>query len=218
MEHSVLSPNAAPPSPPIRILIVDDHQIVRMGLAALLGYHTDIQLVGEAEDAAQALAAYRRLRPSLVLMDLRIPGDGAVAVRDIVAEDPGAKILMLTTYDLQEDIHRCFQAGASGYMLKNEAGAAILHAIRTVLSGKRYLSDAVQAKLDQRSSLPVLTPRELEVLRLVAQGCSNREIADKLGFTEHTSKAHVKQILAKMGADDRTEAAMEAVKRGLVVL
>lgn len=217
MEHSFLSPTSAPPSPPIRILIVDDHQIVRMGLAALLGYHADIQLVGEAENASQALIEYRRLRPSLVLMDLRIPGDGAVAVRDIVSEDPAAKILMLTTYDLQEDIHRCFLAGASGYMLKTEAGTAILHAIRTVLSGQRYLSEAVKAKLDQRSSLPSLTPRELEVLRLVAQGCSNREIADKLGFTEHTSKAHVKQILAKMGADDRTEAAMQAVKRGLVL-
>jgi two-component system, NarL family, response regulator len=211
-------PNAKTEAGPIRLMIVDDHQVVRMGLCALMGFHSDILVVAEAQNALQAVLQYRLHRPQAVLMDLRIPGDGATATRNILAEDPDARIIVLTTYDLQEDIHRCLEAGACGYLLKSEEGETIVMAIRAAVAGERVLSSRVEVQMEQRKGLPALTARELEVLQWVAKGYSNREIAERIGFTEHTAKAHLKQILLKLDADDRTEAAMLAVKRGLVRL
>jgi two-component system, NarL family, response regulator len=203
----------------IRVLLVDDHQVVRMGLRTVLGFHPDITVVGEAGDTPSAIHAFRELRPDVVLMDLRIPGGGGEeATRAIRGENPSARVLVLTTYDAEEDIHRALEAGARGYLLKTAPNGALVEAIRRVAGGERVIPAEIEAKLASREAKPELTPREKEVLRLVATGHSNRDIAAKLGFTEHTSKAHLKQILVKMKANDRTQAATQAIQRGIVVL
>ena len=207
------------PGPGLRLLLVDDHYIVRLGLASLLGKEPDLHVVAEAADGDEALLAYREYRPDVVLMDVRMPGrNGVAAVELIRAEFPAARILMLTTYDGDEDIHRALQAGASGYLLKDSAPVELLTGIRTVAAGQCFLPPAVQARLNERNPESTLTPRELEVLQLVTKGMHNREIGTILGFTENTAKWHLKNILRKLEVADRTEATAAALQRGILHL
>jgi len=191
-----------------------------MGLVAVLQPHRRLKIVAEAEDVASAVEQFGRHRPDVVLMDLRLPGGGGIeAVRAIRAEFPSAKVLMLTTFDFEEDIHRALQAGAVGYLLKNinsaELAAALISAYE---DGVVALSAEVAARLAEREGTADLTSREHEVLRLVVKGLTNKDIAAVLGFTPRTAKAHVANLIAKLGVSDRTEAASEALKRGIVSL
>lgn len=203
----------------IRLLVVDDHLVVRMGVVALLKRRKDFEVVAEAEDGAQAVERYRQHRPDVCLMDIRMPKlTGVQALAAIRAEFPEARVIMLTTYDGDSDIHGALAAGASGYILKDVEGDELVLAIREVHRGLRYLPTEVAQRLAERSETGELTPRELEVLQLLAKGLSNKEIASGLNFTEFTAKAHVRNILEKLGADDRMGAVMEAVQRGIVHL
>lgn len=203
----------------IRLLVVDDHLVVRMGVVALLKRRKDFEVVAEAEDGAQAVERYRQHRPDVCLMDIRMPKlTGVQALAAIRAEFPEARVIMLTTYDGDSDIHGALAAGASGYILKDVEGDELVLAIREVHRGHRYLPTEVAQRLAERSETGELTPRELEVLQLLAKGLSNKEIASGLNFTEFTAKAHVRNILEKLGADDRMGAVMEAVQRGIVHL
>ena len=209
----------AAPSKTIRILLVDDHYVIRMGLAAILGLEPDLRVVAEAEDAAGAVSAFREHRPDVTLMDLRMPGgSGVEATEAIRREFPEARIIVLTTYDMQEDIHRALQAGARGYVLKKASREELVAAIRHVHAGDRYIPPEVAGRLVERAGAEELSAREVEVLRLAARGLSNKGIAEALEFTEHTAKAHMKRILAKLGAADRTEAVTIALRRGIVSL
>jgi DNA-binding NarL/FixJ family response regulator len=203
----------------IRLLVVDDHLVVRMGLVALLNRQKDFKVVGEAEDGAQAVEKYREHRPDVCLMDIRMPKlTGMQALTAIRAEFPEARVLMLTTYDGDSDIHGALAAGASGYLLKDVEGEELVHAIREVHGGGRYLPAEVAQRLAERGATPQLTPREIEVLELLAKGLSNKEIASVLNFTDFTAKAHVRNILEKLGVEDRTSAVTEALHRGIVHL
>jgi len=204
----------------IRLMLVDDHLVVRMGLIAVLKAIPRLKVVAEAEDVAGAVALFRAQQPDVTLMDLRLPGGGGIeAVRAIRADFPHARILMLTTYDLEEEIHRALEAGASGYLLKNisreNLAAAIIDAHER---GAAEHSPEVTARLAESGGGAELTAREREVLALVVKGLSNKDIARILGFTPRTSKAHMKHLLAKLGATDRTEAVAIALQRGIVPL
>jgi two-component system NarL family response regulator len=203
----------------IRILLADDHHVVRIGLTAILNLEPGLTVVAEAEDGPQAIAMFRQHRPDVTLMDVRMPGMGGVETTAAIRKEfPEAKILMLTTYDGDEDIHRAFQAGASGYLLKNVSAAELVQAIKTVRSGERYLPAAVAQRLAERNAGADLTVRELDVLKLMVKGLSNREIGRLLGFSENTAKFHIKSILLKLDASDRTEAATAALQRGYLHL
>jgi len=199
----------------IRILIVDDHFIVRIGLQTSLSMSPEMSVVKEASTAAQAIEMYRQERPDVVLMDVRLPDrSGVEATGALCREFPGAKVIMISTYDSEVDIHRAFQAGARGYLLKNVLSEEIFNAIRTVHNGGKYIPPHIARALAEHSL--DLTERELEVLRLMAKGLSNREIGQILGFTENTTKFHVKNILTKLEVSDRTEAASAAFQRGIL--
>jgi DNA-binding NarL/FixJ family response regulator len=203
----------------IRLLVVDDHMVVRMGLVALLNQQKDFKVVSEAEDGAQAVEKYREHRPDVCLMDIRMPRlTGMQALAAIRAEFPDARVLMLTTYDGDSDIHGALTAGASGYLLKDVEAEELVLAIREVHRGGRYLPADVAQRLAERSGTPQLTPREIEVLELLAKGLSNKEIARVLDFTEFTAKAHVRNILDKLDVEDRTGAVTEALQRGILHL
>jgi DNA-binding NarL/FixJ family response regulator len=203
--------------PPLTLLIVDDHFVFRAGLKAVLSLRKDFQVVGEADNAAAALTAYRRHQPGLTLMDLRLPdASGTEAVSQIRAEFPEARLMMLTTYDGDEDIHRALEAGACGYLLKSVPGPELLRAIEAAALGKRYIPPQVQRRLEERAGFGELTDREREVLPFVVKGLTNKDIARILKFTEFTAKAHVRSMLTKLGAADRTELVAIAVQRGLV--
>lgn len=207
-----------PPSP-IRLLLVDDHAIVRMGLRTLLSRSPGIAVVAEAADADGALEAWRTHHPDVTLMDVRLPGkSGIEALKAIRREFPGAAVLMLTTYDQEEEIFRAHRAGAAGYLLKDATPEELIQAIRTVAGGTPWFPPAIAGKLAERASQPELSPRELEVLALLSKGLSNREIGRVLSISEHTIKIHVRHLLDKIGACDRTEAVAEALRRGLVPL
>jgi DNA-binding NarL/FixJ family response regulator len=206
-------------SKPIRILVVDDHFMVRMGLTASLNVEPDMEVVAEVGSGPAALEAYAQHRPNLVIMDVRLPGmSGTDATAAILSEFPDACILMLSTHSGEEEIYRAMQAGARGYVLKSVMREDLLRAIREVHEGKRHLDPIVASHLAERISHRSLTSRELEVLRMVAKGSGNKEIATALNIAEVTVKLHVSHVLEKLNVRDRTEAATAAVQRGIISL
>lgn len=206
-------------SKPIRALVVDDHFMVRMGLSASLNVEPDIEVVAEAASAEAALQAYRIYRPSLVIMDLRLPGmSGTECIAALMDEFPDACVLVLSTHSNEEEIYRAMQAGAHGYIVKSVVREELLRAVREVNNGGSYMDATVAAHLAERRSHRALSSRELEVLRLVAKGLGNRDIADALEIAEVTVKLHVSHTLEKLGVKDRTEAATVALRRGIISL
>ncbi|MEI2579334.1 response regulator transcription factor [Scytonema sp. PRP1] len=203
----------------IRVLIADDHFIVRQGLASIINHDPEMTVIAQAEDGQQAIERFCEYQPDVTLMDLRMPQVGGVeAITAICAEFEPARIMVLTTYDGDENIYRGLQAGAKGYMLKDAKPNELLNAIRSLHHGQQYIPSHVGAKLVQRLSKPELSERELEVLRLITQGMSNLEIGTALSIGESTVKSHVNRILSKLGVNDRTQAVIVAVKRGIVSL
>lgn len=204
---------------PIRVMTVDDHPLFRDGLAALIAAHPDMTLVAEAADGVDALAAFASHQPEVTLMDLNMPGmGGAEATARIVEAHPDARIIVLTTYQGDADIHRALKAGARGYMLKDAVRREVAEAIRTVHRGGRVLPGSVAQRLAEYTPRIELTPKELEVLKLMATGLGNRDIAGALFRSEATVKVHVHHILAKLGVTDRTEAVVVALQRGIIHL
>jgi two-component system, NarL family, response regulator len=201
------------------VLVVDDHPIVRAGIRDFLSLEPDLALAGEAADGREAVAAFARLTPDVVLMDLRMPVlDGVAAIGAIVQADPDARVLALTTYEGDADVLRALRAGAKGYLLKDMPRADIVRAIRAVAGGAKVIPPAVASRLAEYTPRVELTEREVEVLRLVAKGFRNRDIGRLTGCTEGTIKSHVKSILAKLGVEDRTEAVTVALQRGIIHL
>jgi DNA-binding NarL/FixJ family response regulator len=205
--------------PKIRILIADDHFVVRMGLIALVNTETDMEVVAEASDGLQAVQLFEKIDPDLVLMDMRMPvKDGISATTEILRKDGEARVLMLTTYDGDDDIHRALQAGAMGYVLKNAAGDKLIPALRAVAAGQQWIPKEIASRLASRKMFEELTPRELQVLKLLAKGLANKEIGEALNITEYTTKDHLKNILGKLQVADRTEAVTTAIQRGIIHL
>jgi DNA-binding NarL/FixJ family response regulator len=203
----------------IRILVADDHYVVRMGIIALVNTEPDMEVVGEAADGNQAVDMFQRLHPNLVLMDLRMPAkDGIAATKEIRNAHPHARVLMLTTYDGDTDIHRAIEAGAHGYVLKNSTGDKLIPALRAVAAGEKWIPKEIASRLAARKMFEELTPRELQVLQQMAKGLANKEIGDVLKITEHTVKDHLKSILGKLRVADRTEAVTVALQRGIIQL
>ncbi len=203
----------------IRILIVEDHHIVRKGFVALLGMVKDFEIVAEGSDGTQALSLVRAHRPDVILMDLRLPGMGGVdAIKAIRQEFPQARVIVLTTFDGDEDIYRALQAGARGYLLKGMNADDLTSAIRIVHNGKTCIPAEVAGRLAERFAGSALTERETDVLRLIVAGNSNKEIGAKLFISEATVKTHINNLLSKLGVSDRTQAATTALQRGIVHL
>ncbi len=204
----------------LRVLIVDDHPVVRTGLAGMLAAEDDIEVVGEAGDGEEAVVVARRMRPDVVLMDLRMPRvNGAEAIARIVAADPSIKVLVLTTYDTDSDIIRAVEAGATGYLLKDTPRLELASAVRAAARGETVLAPPVAARLVSHLRSPgqeQLTPREAEVLAEVARGLSNAEVGHALSIGEATVKTHLLRIFAKLGVDDRTAAVTHAYERGIL--
>jgi DNA-binding NarL/FixJ family response regulator len=204
---------------PIRVLCADDHPLVRKGIASILANETDVVLVGEAGSGEEAVEQFRKLKPDVVLMDLRMPDmNGIEATRIIRGEAPETKIIALTSYDGDQDIYRAIEAGVRGYILKEMVHTEVLRAIRTVHAGKRLMPAEVAERLSEYFPQMALTPREVEVLRLVAKGMANKEIAHQLGTASGTIKMHIQNILAKLDASDRTHAVTIALERGILHL
>ena len=203
----------------IRILTVDDHPLLREGIAAILGLQPDMQLVGEAEDGAQAIKIFRELKPDVTLMDLQMPVlNGVEAITRIRTDFPNARIIVLTTYAGDVQALRAMRAGAAGYLLKGALRRDLLDTIRVVHGGRRYLSPEIAQQIALHSSEDSLSEREIGVLRLVALGKANKEIAGELSVSEDTVKAHLKSIFAKLNVGDRTQAVTLALKRGIIEL
>jgi DNA-binding NarL/FixJ family response regulator len=203
----------------IRILIVDDHNIVRQGLAALLKTVPGFEVAAEASDGEQAVELFRKHKPDVTLMDLRLPKlNGVEAITRIREGVPGARIVVLTTFDGDEDIYRALQAGAKGYLLKGMDLAELTDAIRSVHAGRTRIPPQVAEKLAERMGGATLTARELDVLKLIVAGKSNRDIGNALFISEATVKTHVNSLLSKLGVEDRTQAATSALQRGIVHL
>jgi DNA-binding NarL/FixJ family response regulator len=204
---------------PIRVLCVDDHPLVRKGIASILANEPDLVLIGEADNGRDAVRMFRELQPDVVLMDLRMPElDGIDTTRTIRAEFPEARILALTSYDGDQDIYRALEAGVRGYLLKETAHADVVRAIRTVYAGRRLMPPDVAERLSEYFPHVALTVRETAVLKLVSEGLGNKEIADRLGTASGTVKMHVQNILDKLGAADRTHAVTMAIRRGILHL
>jgi DNA-binding NarL/FixJ family response regulator len=203
----------------IRIFSVDDHPLLREGIAALVNNQPDMVVVGEASTGGEALQLYGQLQPDVTLLDLRLPDmsgiDTLIALR---SEFPDTRIIMLTTFEGDVEIHRALQAGARGYLLKNMPPSELLDVIRQVHAGKKRIPAAIASQLAEHMSSETLTEREVEVLREVAGGNKNREIANKLFISEETVKVHVKHIMEKLGASDRTQAVTIGVRRGIIQL
>jgi DNA-binding NarL/FixJ family response regulator len=203
----------------IRLLLADDHMVVRMGLRSLLETQSDMIVVAEVSGGEAAIEAFKTHKPDVVLMDLRMPNlNGAEATAAIRRTTPDARILVLTTFDNDEDIYRALEAGAAGYLLKNTESAPLLATIRAVHAGTYQLPPSIVERLKQRQAAPELSPRELEVLLLIVKGQSNKEIASTLNLAENTVKNHVKMILEKLSVQDRTQAVTKALQRGLAKL
>jgi two-component system NarL family response regulator len=203
----------------IRVMVVDDHFVVRMGLSGSINVEADMMVAAEASTGEQAVATYRKDRPDIVLMDLKLPGiSGVEATKAICKEFPGAAVIMLSTHDGEEDIYRSLQAGARTYLLKTAARNELIDTIRAVHAGERAISPVVGARLAERMTHPDLTAREIEVLQLIVKGKSNKEIAADLSIAEVTVKLHVGHILTKLGVNDRTQATTTALQRGIIHL
>lgn len=204
---------------PYKILVVDDHFVVRAGLRDILQHEPDLLVVGEATNGHEALEAYSRLLPDVTVLDLRMPVCGGVeAIRLIRAEHPDARILVLSSFDGDEDIHSALSAGAMGYLLKHSSGDQITPAVRALLKGKRWIPLEIASHLASRERSEILSEREREIVRLLVLGEANKQIGDALGITELTVKSHMKNILAKLQVRDRTEAVTVALRRGIVHL
>lgn len=217
----------SPPSPPavvaesaaITILVVDDHFVVRSGLAASLGLEADLTVVAEAESGDEAITLYRRHRPAVVLMDLMLTGvTGIEATERLRSEFPEAKVLIFSTFARNEEIYQALKVGAKGYLLKTAPRAELLNAIRTVAAGNRFLPPLLTERLAERLAQSELTPREREILQLIRRGRSNKEIGAGLFIAEDTVKRHVSNLMQKLQAGDRAQAVAEALRRGLISL
>jgi len=203
----------------IRVLVVDDHPVVRQGLVGMLEEVPDILVVEQAENGREALAVFRQKQPDVTLMDLRMPQmDGVAAITAICTEFPAARIIVLTTYEGDEDIYQGLRAGAKGYLLKDAEPEELLAAIRTVHKGQKHIPPQVGAKLLDRMTTPELSDRELEVLQLITTGKSTQVISKTLHITERTVSFHINHILSKLGVEDRTQAVIVALRRGIVSL
>ena len=201
----------------IRVLCVDDHRLMREGVARIVGVQPDMQVVAEASNGEQAIAQFLAMRPDVTLMDLQLPvTSGPEATRRIRQLDGSARIIVLTMYHGDEDIHRAFEAGAMGYVLKDTISDDLIHAIREVHAGRRVVTPQIQEALDERARRPTLTLREWQVLELVAEGMRNKEIAVALGISGDTVGMHVKNLYSKLDVHDRTAAVAKAIRRGII--
>lgn len=201
----------------LRLVLADDHAVVVMGLEAVLSLEQDLEVVATAGDGSEAVEAYRKHRPDVIVLDLRMPGtDGISAARQIRAEFPDARALVLTSYETEEEIQQALSAGVAGYVLKRGKASELVEAIRAVAAGGSWIPEGVAKRAKEAAESPVLSERQKEVLLLVAKGLSNKEIADVLGFSESGTKQHLRQIFSKLGVTDRTEAVAEAVQRGVL--
>jgi DNA-binding NarL/FixJ family response regulator len=204
-------------SPPIRVLCVDDHRLMREGVAKIVGVQPDMEVVAEASNGEQAVAQFLACRPDVTLMDLQLPiTSGPEAIRRIRQLDDCARIIALTMYRGDEDIHRAFEAGAMGYVLKDTISDDLIHVIREVHAGRRVVAPDIQQALDERARHPALSLRERQVLELVAEGMRNKEIAAALGISTDTTGMHVKNIYTKLDVHDRTAAVAKAIRRGII--
>ena len=219
LNSSVATPVMSSDTSPIRILSVDDHPLVRQGIAGLIGVQPDMVLVGEASNGREAIQQFRTHHPDVTLMDLQMPEmnglDALIAIRN---EAPDAKIIVLTTYAGDMQIRRALKAGAQAYLLKNTLHKELMETIRAVHAGRKALSPEASYEIAEHATDDALTPAEIAVLRLIAAGNANKQIADQLSITEETVKSRVKSILSKLGANDRTHAAMIGLKRGIIEL
>jgi two-component system NarL family response regulator len=203
----------------IRLLVVDDHQAFRLGLVAMVNEYPDLEVVAEAGTGNQAIELCRAFHPDVVLMDLRLPGlSGVEATLAIRQEGPQSRVIVITTYDGDEDIYRALQSGAQGYLLKDMSKEELVEAIRAVHAGQRRIPSNVASRLAERLARPELSPREIEVLKLIMKGKSNKEIGVALDIAEDTVKGHLKSVYAKLGVNDRTEAAISALQHGIMHL
>lgn len=206
-------------STPIRILLADDHPSLRDGLASILNSQPDLSVVAEAGTGRETVEKFKLTTPDVLIVDLRMPdGDGIQAIKELIALDSSVKALVLTTYDNEEDVFNALEAGARGYILKDTTREEIIEAVRQIHAGGRYLPSTIAARLADRMIRPSLTPRELDVLRLVSRGRSNKEIAVAMFISEETVKSHMKALLQKLGVHDRAEAVSIALQRGLLRL
>ena len=202
-----------------RVLLVDDHALLRTGVANIINQESDLRVVAEAGNGEEAIAAYERHRPDVILLDLRMPVmEGVEAVRRIRQADPAALVIVLTTYDTDDEIARALKAGAKAYVLKDISAEGLVACIRDVLAGKTYIAPAAAAKLAEGVTRVHLTPREMATLRLLADGRANKEIASALDISERTVKTHLAHLFEKLGVTSRTEAIKVATRRGLVRL
>ena len=205
--------------PPIRLLIVDDHFVVRIGLTSALNLEPDLQVIAEARNGKEAVALYQQHRPDVVVMDYQLPElNGAEATAAIRALDPDARIIILSVYKGEEDVHRAVEAGASGYLPKSAEPRELIEAIRAIRNGDRYFPAAISAALAQRQARAKLSDREHEVLVMIVKGRSNKEIAAAMGISENTVKVHTTRVFEKLNVADRLEAATAAIQRGIVHL
>jgi DNA-binding NarL/FixJ family response regulator len=203
----------------IRILVADDHYVVRMGVIAIINNEPDIEVVAEAANGNQAIELFNEHQPDLVLLDSRMPlKNGVQAAKEIRNQNGAARILMLTAFDGDEDIHKALAAGAQGYVLKNSTGEQLVPALRAVAAGKSWIPAEVSERLAKRQEFEPLTPRELEVLHELAKGLANKQIADVMNISQHTTKGYLKNIMTKLHVADRTEAVTVAIQRGLIHL
>lgn len=204
-------------TPAIRVMCVEDHRIVREGLALIINQEPDMKIVGSCATVNEAIELYRTVHPDVTLMDLRLgTASGVDAIKAIRADNAEARIIVLTMYEGDEDIFRAHQAGATTYLLKDTLSADLVRVVREVHAGLRPVLPEVQARLAERASMPTLTSREVEVIQLISQGLRNKEVGAMLGITEGTVQIHVKNIFAKLQVNDRTGAVQVAVRRGLI--
>ncbi|MGH9604361.1 MAG: response regulator [Terracidiphilus sp.] len=204
---------------PIRVLVVEDHSMVRQGLVALLKVVEGLEVVGEAADGMEAIEQIHKHRPDITLIDLRLPRlSGVEVIQRIRAAEPKARFIVLTTYDGDEDIYRALKAGAKAYLLKGMTSAELIATIRTVYAGKSHIPPAIAERLAERMGAEELTAREFDVLEQIVDGKSNKEIGAELDISEATVKTHINSLLGKLGVTDRTQAATAAIRRGIVPL